>query len=484
MVIFRTRQLLAIDFSVSYVKIALVKSFPNRKELRAVLVRPIAKLSDDDISKLIQTSVRELKIAHPVTVLTVAANQVISKNIEVPSVDPAEIREIINLQASRHTPHAREEVIIDYIPLATNKKSYTKVLLLIVAASAVKRHFAILEKAGLSVERVMLAQEGVAALYPGIFRLSAPGAVSAVIQVDEAASDCMVIARRTVQFIRSIPLGRQQLIGDASKAVPKFCEEAKKSLETYQTENIEGAAESLLVTGAVKGLENLDSALREAVQIPLQIKLFEAPGLLCTEKAAKALRETEEVSLAAVVAPLAAFTECRVNLIPEEIKLKKQLAQRSKEIVKTGVLLLVLLVAGCTVLLSKLYFRAAYLKALETKYSTDAQKARALEEDLQKINIVSAELKRRGSSVIVLAELHRLVPLSMELSEIRFEREGKFVVRGTAESMGTVFAFVDSLSKSKYFWEVNARNVNKRPEGKKDITDFEIQSFLKPKSAP
>lgn len=481
---FGRRQLLGISFSASYVTIALVDAFPNRKELSAVAVRPVAKLSDDDIAKLIQAAVKELAVKRPTVVAAVAANQVISKNIEVPSVDHAEIREIINLQASRHTPHAREEVIIDYIALATNKKSYTKVLLLIVAASAVKRTIAILEKAGLCVDRVMLAQEAVAALSPGIFKFSAPGAVAAVIQIDEAASDCMVIARRKVLFIRSIPLGRQQLTADAEKSLPKFCDEVKKSLDAFQAENIEGAAESLLVTGAVRGLEGVEPALREAVQIPVQVKPFGAEGLVCTRKAAAALRDTEEVSLMPAVAPLAAFADCRVDLIPEEIKLKRQLARRSRDIVKTGVLLLALMVLGCAVLVSKLYFREAYLKALEEKYATDARQARELEDDLQKITIVAEELKHRGSSVMVLAEIHRLVPLSIELSEVRFEREGRFVVRGTAESMGTVFAFADSLSKSKYFAEVNPPAVNKRAEGKKEITDFEVRSVLKSRQAP
>ena len=45
-------------------------------------------------------------------ICTIPANAATAKNIEVPSIDPEEIKSIINLQASHHTPYSKEEVLI------------------------------------------------------------------------------------------------------------------------------------------------------------------------------------------------------------------------------------------------------------------------------------------------------------------------------------------------------------------------------------
>ena len=85
------------------------------------------------------------------------AHLTIAKNIEIPSLDPDEIKEIIDLQAGRHTPYSRGEIIIDYINIGTYRENYTKILLVIVTLSVVRRQIEILAKAGLITEKVFFA---------------------------------------------------------------------------------------------------------------------------------------------------------------------------------------------------------------------------------------------------------------------------------------------------------------------------------------
>ena len=69
------------------------------------------------------------------------------------------LKEIIDLQAGRHTPYSREEIIIDYINIGTFRENYTKILLIIVTLSVVRRQLEILAKAGLSTEEVLALNE-------------------------------------------------------------------------------------------------------------------------------------------------------------------------------------------------------------------------------------------------------------------------------------------------------------------------------------
>jgi type IV pilus assembly protein PilM len=472
------RELIGIDLSTNNLKIAHVKIYPNKRELVEVLNRNLGGLSDDDIAKTIQDSIKELKIKKPIVAITIPAHLVITKNIEVPSVNDKEIREIINLQAGRHTPYSREEIIIDYIAIGTYKQNYTKILLLIVTNSVIKKQFLVLDKAGVEIERVLLAQEGIAYLTTKIFKLdSLPSPVS-IINIDEGFTDFTIVFRAKPIFIRSIPIGRQHLMAEAEKFQTKFAVEIKKSMEAYQAENIEKNPNMLILTGALEELGSLESVLNEAMHLPVRLMPY-LTNILSTDKAVSVVQSTKNLSFFGVIAPLWAFPEAKVNLIPEEIKLKMALQRRSKDLIKSGILFLVILVLIFLTLISNIYFKSAYLKNLNAQYQSLTKDAKKLDEDSQKNSLIRSYLANRGISLKVLTELHEIAPLYLELNDIRFDKEGKFTIRGTAESMSTVFSFVDALEKSKYFKEVKTKYTTRRQEGKKDVTDFEINSLLK-----
>jgi len=89
-------------------------------------------MSDSDISKVLEKQIDDMAIKTPLIFCPIPNQVAMTKNIEVPSRDIKEVEEIINLQAGRHTPFAREEIIVDYLNLGVYKRAYTKILLIIV----------------------------------------------------------------------------------------------------------------------------------------------------------------------------------------------------------------------------------------------------------------------------------------------------------------------------------------------------------------
>jgi len=468
--------LVGIDLSTGNLKLCYVKATPSRKELVSAVIRNTNGFSEDDIAKAVLQLIRELKIKKPHYVLCVPSQLVITKNIEVPSIEPKEIREIINLQAGRHTPYSREEVIVDYIPIGTYKQNYTKVLLLIVNSSVIKKQFVILDKAGIKIDKVILAQEGLAAFAAKYFKFD-PANVTALIHVDDAVTDFSIILRNKVIFIRSIPIGRQLLVGDREKALEKFLDEVKKSLDSYQVENIEKLPVTIILTGALEGVDSLDSRLNEAMHIPVRVVQY-LSSIPVANKAFAATGEAKEASFLNVAALLLALGECRTSLIPEEVKLKMAMAQRGRDLMTTAVAFLMILVLFFMMMMTEVYFKNAYLKKMEYKYRHLGGEALKLEKEFQKNSQIRVYLAGRGSSVSVLAELYNLAPLDLELNYIKFEKDGKFIIRGTAESRATIFSFVDSMEKAPYFKEVKNKNTTKRREGLKEVTDFEVNCLV------
>lgn len=471
------RELVGIDFSGDTLKFAHLRVSPNKREIVNLLNRNISGLSEDDISKIIGTTFRELKAKNPEIINTIPSHLVITKNIEIPSVDPKEIKEIINLQAGRHTPYSREEVIVDYIDIGTYKHSYTKILLVIVERNIVKRQFAVLDKAGLKLERVFFAPEGLAWSATKILKIETEDSPVNILHIDEGFTDFSIIFKNKIVFIRSIPIGVIHLMGEREKHQIRFLEEVKKSLEAYQSENIEISPNMLVLTGAVEELNDLEIILNNTLHLPARrIPYFK--NLMVSDQALKAASLARRLSFLNVIAPLLSWEEMKVDLVPEEIKLKRSVEDRGRDLIKTGIFILSAFVLIFSTLISKIYFKSVYLKNLNTKYETLNQQAQVLEKDFSRISLIRNYLSNRGFSLETLSELYNLVPLDLGLSDIQFDKQSKFTIRGTAESMSSVFSFVDSMEKSKYFKDVKTKYTTKRKDGLKDVTDFEITSLL------
>jgi Tfp pilus assembly PilM family ATPase len=117
------KDIVAIDLHGSSLKMALLRIVSSRAEVAKVLTRSVAGVSDEELSPLMRSCLKELNTKSPTIINVIPANLVITKNIEIPSNNPLEIKEIISLQAGRHTPYSREEILVDYLEVGTYRRN-------------------------------------------------------------------------------------------------------------------------------------------------------------------------------------------------------------------------------------------------------------------------------------------------------------------------------------------------------------------------
>lgn len=471
------KEILGIDFSGNFLKVVHAKAFGHSVEIDSIATRDIKGLSDVDISRLISSSCALFKSKNPDVISIIPSYQVITRNIEIPSIDPKEIKEIINLQAGRHTPHAREEIIIDYIDIGTYKNNYTRILLVIVERSVAKRQFEILDRAGLNLNSVFFAPEAIASFVWGMLRLGNQEAPVDIIHIDESYTDFIIAFREKVVFVRSIPIGTQQLITESERHTPRFVEELKRSLESYHSEDIEKSPNMLVLTGALSQLSELENILNNTLHFPIKTAPY-FKNLNITEGALRISDNNRNISFLNIVASLFSWQKMKINFIPEEVKIRKSLEERGKDLIKTGIFILAIFVLLFSIMVSKVYFKSAYLKNLISRYSSVEKQAEELEKDFNKMGLIKGYLMERGFALEVLNELYNLAPLEVQFDDIRFDDQGRFNVKGTAESMSVVFSFVDSMAKSKYFKDVKTKYTSKRKDGNRDVADFELNCIL------
>lgn len=470
-------EIVGVELSPTFLKLVHLKISLQKSEIVNILSREIANLSDDDAAKALKALFAELKAKEPRVVNIIPASMAITKNIEIPSCDPAEIREIISLQAGRHTPYSREEIIVDYVDLGAYKNSYTKILLVIVARNIVKRHYETLSKAGLKPERIFFAPEGLALSAGRLLKLGSDNMPVSLVNIDDSSSDFAVIFRNRPLFIRSISIGAQHLSAEHKEVYnKKFVDELKRSFESYQAEGLDKPPNILLVCGAAQIPSGLEALLSENLHLPVKAYAY----LMNASVSGDILKRSfsSSASFLNLVSCQFAYDSLKIDLTLEEVKMRRAIEERGRELVKTGAFVLANFILVFLILTVRIYFKGAYSKSLNSRFLSISQEAKELENDYSKISLIRNCLLNRGYSLEALVELYSVLPKKAYLNDIRMDEQGKLYLSGSAESMSVVFAFVDSMEKSRYFKDVKTKQTTNRKDGAQELADFEIAAIM------
>ncbi|MEI7998134.1 MAG: pilus assembly protein PilM [Candidatus Omnitrophota bacterium] len=413
-------------------------------------------------------------------ICAIPASVVTSKIIEVPSSDPQEIKAIINLQVSRHTPYSREEVLVGFFNLGPGSPNNTKVLLVIAHRNVIKDRLTILEKASLSADKILFVPEGVGRLYSKGLNLKKESAPLGVIDVSLQSVNFMVVAKGAVTFSRSIPIGIKQII-ESQEIVTKILEEINKSIAAYTSDEGEAAIGSFVITTDNDVVNNLLPALKEGLKSEVRISSY--VNLIKTGSVkSKLQRDFADDSFLDVIAPVVSVAKCEVNLMPEEMILKKTVERQSKEAIKTVVAsLLILILLGATIM-SKIYFKDAFLNQnLKARFASQKQEVQNLQGHLNKIKIVRQYLQSRMISLDIIREFYKITPPQIYLSSIVFDESGELMITGISasptgisDSMSQVYSYEKILSGSSFFQKVTRKAMATKKDSGKDVVTFEL----------
>ncbi|MDD5745888.1 MAG: pilus assembly protein PilM [Candidatus Omnitrophica bacterium] len=474
----QNRDVIGIDFSGEELTLSYWKKTGRQTEFVNLLHYPIQGLSEDDIAAMIAKIIKDLKIKNPYIVAVIPLHLAITKNLEIPSLDAQEIREIIDLQSGRQTPYSREEIIVDYINIGTYRQSYTKILLVIVTRSAIKRQVTIIEKAGFRIEKLCFAPEGISQVCQGQAGKEAAQATIGIIHVDANFTDFIVALRGIPIFTRTIPIGVKHLSVDEAKFKLKFAEELKNSLETYQSEDIDVPPSTLMLTGATGPESVLESVIVPEVRISLR-RFAYIDFLPLHHDVAAIPALTQQLSFFNVTALFVAPRPMTVDLVPEEIKLKRLFEARTRELMKMSVSIICIVLLVGVAFLGKMYSKGLYLETLKKQDNTYSGESQVLEKAMERIRLIKHYLKTRGHALQVISALYDTVPKSIMLSDIKVDAERNVSLKGTAQAMSNVFSFVSALEKSNYFGNVKTNYTTSRKQDAQDVADFGISCVIK-----
>jgi Tfp pilus assembly PilM family ATPase/Tfp pilus assembly protein PilN len=463
-------EVVTVEIDDMCLKMAHGKRTDGKATVSKVRILSGKALSDDEISSAIGRFFEDVKFEKGEVISVIPSRFGIYKNVEVPSIDEGEICQIVDLQAGAHTPYPKNEIVIDHINVGVFHERYTKILLVIFKKDVISRRYDLIKKAGYKTEKAVLAAEAEAGIFFEAIPSRKPGEVTAIVDVDISFSNFTVIYGGKTIYMRSIPSGIKELSENKADGMTLFCQEVKKSLEAYQASNVEDAPSRIFFIGKKDIVDVLAANFRDAGEGP------EAVGFDISSEtswlASGKLEVADDVSAFSVVSPVLDLGKSRLDLTPEDVRVRREIEKKSKEAMKFGVLAMTVLLLFCAALLSNLMLKNMYLNKLEKSYVSENEEVSKLNAVMDSTSRVKKIIAEKGVGLSGMALLFRSMPSEVFLTSVDFREGNVFTFTGTADSMSMVFSLVTELENSASFKDVKVDFTRSRRQSGKEVADF------------
>ncbi len=476
----RQKTVVALESSGEYLKMAQVSSNAGGKKIVKLVARTV--VLQEDLSKMLVDLVDEGLIpAESVLLISTPRNLVTVRNLQVPTTDSQELKEMINLQAVKQTPFLKDEIIADFQVVRSSPEGYTDVILVTTHRSVSNASLKILDDAHLQAEGIRLSSQGVLNAYCMIngFAGEDTDEPVAIVDIDSSYSDFIVALDGQICFTKALSIGPTKLLMGGEKEIEKFTEEIQRAVEIYGNEGIGRRVSKVVITGAEIDLEAIIPKLSESLNLSVEwMSLVDnIPG--GSEIMDFPENSTGSLSFAGVVGLAWNPGGAQLDLTPPEVRIREALAQKGKAITSIGISVILLLTALTVFASQQIYSRKRYLEELSQEVHQTQQEASEVEAMKKKIRVIKDATGFENSSLEILSVLHKSLPADIYLRSITFEDGSHLILRGVAEKMSGVFRFLSTLEKQPNFHHVKTKHVTRasRKRGREEI-NFEMTCLL------
>ncbi|MGQ9660809.1 MAG: pilus assembly protein PilM [Kiritimatiellia bacterium] len=412
---------------------------------------------DDSVAETLVSLRDSMKIGKGSVIVSLPRHMVTTRMLELPSTDPDEIADMVDLQTAKLTPYSRTEVVFDYRTLGSSREGYTRILLGIAQRQVVAERFHLVEKSGFTVERMALSSEGVLAWYQQALQppFGAAG-TDIVLDVDSTHSDFLVLVGGELLFTRSISIGANHLLSDSRSWTEKLAEEIRQALESFRGEHPDVIPGRLILSGAAPNLSGLHVTLGSAVGIATECRSSLAAVRQWPTTPSMGTEQYKAVSLTALIGMGLAPQKLQSNLTPESVVLKRNLARKAANLTTFASLVMAMLISLSAVTTLNLCFRISLLNRLRSEREEVQGVAENVERKVELIKLVRERRDTKCTPVTVLTELAAMVPRGeVVFDTVRIDAENRqIVLQGMGTSRNIIRTLVQNLEKSPIFVDV------------------------------
>lgn len=389
-------------------------------------------------------------------VTSVAAADVLCWTMQLPTTNPAELKQMLDLQLDQLTPLPPEEVVYDFEALEVHD-GHTRVLVALARRSAVDERVTALENAGYTTEVVGVAP--LAILRELVTRTVLPrdDRLGLLVSLEPGAVVVILYANGLPLTLRTILLGSGGLLTPEAQSAVR--EDLQRTLLAEQTTRPRqpGAITFLAAT------EDLRAVARDLSQ-------GWEPAAVCLDNGSAPAFATS------LCWEQASATQRRLNLLPEDWRRRRRAAHRRRfwgriATVVGGVYLLVAIAFLIALGIRQASWRR--LTAEKTALEAEFQQARQLQGELTAMRL---QLETQTSALDVLAQISSVLPPNVKLNLYSYHRNDAVTLRGQADNAQAVLDFIGRLDNVPVFTAV--KTISMPTERAGSLTKFELLATL------
>ncbi len=391
-------------------------------------------------------------------VTAIGGENVLCQTLRLPTTDPAELKQMLDLQIDNLTPLPVEEVVYSFEPIEI-ADGETRLLVAVARKTAVNERVAALEAAGLPAEIV-----GVDAL--AVFRelsrreaLPADEKLNALVLVSPTAANVIVHCRAKLIAFRSLVLGAAGLADAGTRAAIR--EELQRTLVAAE---VEWPGREV---GRVQ-FATWSEALRDGVAE--LARDWSGPAEFLSNGAAPA-------PAAAVCLETARAGATQLNLLPNEWRERRRTARMRRTLIRGGIALGALYVLVLASFLTMMGVQKARLANVEGKIKSlqaEYDDARTLQKTLL---AMQRQLDTKYSALELLWAVDDVRPENVKLNSFNFKRDDTVTLRATAQTAALATEYIGRLEKCELFSKVTPGT--SRTEPGTGLTKFDVTCTLK-----
>ena len=364
---------------------------------------------------------------------------VTSRILTLPTHGLEEAASMVRLSAEEFVPYAADELVIDQCILQTLPNGESRVLAVLAHRDVVNAHLALLKKAGLEPERILMSSACLASAVAA--SLDFTDDPVAVVNLASGGLEIVVLGGARLQYGRGI--ATVQDWAESPDALNELALEVRGSLAAFRRESEDGTpvdrvylcSEWLAVTSACETLEHETGKECQ-------------PAVFAKRLITKGQEHVDTLPLVSLGAALAAQDRAAIsiNLLPESMTRVRALEGAKSTFLKGFGLVAVILLA-----LSGLYFQAvhqrdAYIRELQKQIKELEPSARGVTAKQEQLSILRQQVQHHGSALEILASAFKAGPAG-KLTVIRFlyNRKDGVHINGRASSIDEVQSFAQTL---------------------------------------
>ena len=466
--------LTVISLDGQWLKLLHVEGPGLSRRITKAFACPIEGSSPEEIEKLFKETcategvlLRDVLVANPTHLCTV-------RIFSLPSTDPKEIRDIVDLQAEKHTPYAKEEILTDFKVIDRERSGYSRVLLVIAHQDVIHRSVRLVERAGGALERVGCELEGLVNwfhLVKGSAGAKGTAGASLVVEVDGGTTTLLVVSRGQPQFHRSLATGAEHLEEDFAHAGERLVGELQRSIEGVDAEAGGTKIETVLLTGKSERLIELKALIEQGLGLPVTL-ISPWEGRTALDAVRASWEQLPDVSFASLVGLACAPNQ--IDLTPPTTKLRQAFEARARALVLLGCQCVGVLILISLLIIGRAQKEQRYYTKLRSTYEQGAQEAFQVEDGLRQLQFVKERLRQQGQALSIVELLATHSPPEIRWESFTYTDGEGVILKGVSTALPKVYEFVAALDGTPPFGKVETRRVAKGKGEEEGVTNFEI----------